>query len=111
MRRIVRMPVIGIRTTVEGFIALHEAPGDAIGEDRAVGLPSLSVTVAEMIDSLQRVAGDRPLGAIQVEPDPLVESVCATWPFYTEHSRAVSLGLPVDENLDDIVSAYIADYL
>ncbi|MBL28132.1 MAG: NAD-dependent epimerase [Rhodospirillaceae bacterium] len=106
-----RMPVISVRMAVEGFIALHEAPGDAIGEDRAVGLPSLSVTVAEMIDSLQRVAGDRPLGAIKVEPDPLVESVCSTWPFYTDNSRATSLGLPLDESLDDIVRGYIEDYL
>jgi len=106
-----RIPVIGVRTVIEGFISLHEAGSGVLGEDRAVTLPSLSVTVAEMIDSLQRVAGVRELGAIEVKPDPLVESVCASWPFHTEHSRALSIGLPADENLDDIVRAYIEDYL
>ena len=105
-----RMPVLGYRMVVEGFIGLHEADGEAIGDDRAVNLPSLSVTVAEMIAALKRVAGSRPLGEIAVEPDPFIEAIVATWPTDTEWQRAADLGLPVDPDLDAIVRAYIEDF-
>lgn len=105
------MPVLGYRSIVEGMLHLHELPGDALGSDRAVSLPALTVTVAEMMAALRRVAGNRHLGEIAVEPDPFIEAVCAGWPQDTHHERARSLGLPVDAGLDAIVSEYIEDYV
>ena len=107
----VSMPVLGYRSVVEGFVGLHEAAFEAMGDDRAVNLPSLSVTVQEMIDALMRVAGDRPLGEITVEPDPRIEAIVATWPFESDATRATALGLPCDDSLDAIVAAYIEDYV
>ena len=52
-----RMPVLGYRSVVEGFLRLHDIPGVDLGHDRAVNFPSLSATVAEMIATLERVAG------------------------------------------------------
>ncbi len=106
-----RMPVLGHRTAVACLIALHEADGARIGDDRAVGLPSLSVTVGEMIESLERVAGDRPLGRIVVRSDPAIEAVVAGWPPYAACDRALALGLPREGDLDGIVRAYIEDVL
>lgn len=105
------MPVLGYRSIVEGLIRLHEVAPAALGDDRAVGLPCLAVSVADMIAALHRVAGDRPLGEIQPVPDPFIEAICATWPLDMEFERAKSLGLPRDDSLDDIVRGYIEDYL
>lgn len=105
------MPVLGYRTAVENMIRLHELDGTRIGGDRAVSLPSLDVAVAQMIDSLHRVAGDRPLGKIRVERDPFIERIVAGWPVATDFARASALGLAVDDDLDTIVRAYIEDFL
>ncbi len=105
------MPLAGYRTIVEGFVRLHEADGAALGEDRAVSLPSLDVTVADMIAALKRVAGSRPLGKIRVEPDPAVERIVATWPTGTTFERALAISLPKDRDLDSIIRAYIEDFL
>lgn len=105
------MPVLGYRSVIEGFIGLHEADGADLGTDRAVNLPSLSVTVEEMITALKRVAGDRPLGPITVEPDPTIQTIVATWPTATEWDRAAALGLPVEADLDEIVRAYLEDFV
>lgn len=105
------MPVAGYRAIVEGILRLHEIGGDALGDDRAVGLPSLDVTVAEMIEALHRVAGDRALGAISVEPDRFIVEICETWPAASDAARAAALGLPGEDSLDDIVRHYIDDYL
>ena len=105
------MPVLGYRSAVAGFIALHEAAPEALGDDRTVNFPSLSVTVEEMIAALRRVAGNRHLGEITHQPDAAIAAIVATWPVATEFARAGALGLPVEDSLDDIVRAYIEDFL
>ena len=105
------MPVLGYRNIVEGFVRLHEAAPEALGDDRAVNFPSLTVTVAEMIEGLRRVAGTRHLGEIRVEPDPRIEAIVATWPAEIDSARALALGLPVDAGIDPIIRSYIEDYV
>ncbi|MCH8924809.1 MAG: NAD-dependent epimerase/dehydratase family protein [Proteobacteria bacterium] len=105
------MPVLGYRSAVAGFIALHEAAPEALGDDRTVNFPGHAVTVEDMIAALRRVAGNRHLGEITHQPDPAIEAIVATWPVATEFARAGALGLPVEDSLDDIVRAYIEDFL
>jgi len=105
------MPVLGYRSIVDGLIRLHEADGDALGDDRGVSLPALTVTVDDMMAALRRVAGNRHLGEITIEPDPFIEAICQTWPHDTNFDRALRLGLPLDDSLDDIVKSYIEDYV
>jgi nucleoside-diphosphate-sugar epimerase len=105
------MPLLGYRAIVEGIVRLHELPGERLGDDRAVSLPGLTVSVADMVAALKRVAGDRKLGEITVEPDPFIEAIVATWPLDTYHERALSLGLPKEASLDEIVAYYIEDYV
>jgi nucleoside-diphosphate-sugar epimerase len=105
------MPVSGYRTIVEGFIKLHEADGEALGDDRAITFPGINASVADMIKSLKRVAGNKPLGPIRFEHDPIIERIVASWPTALNFDRATALGLPVDDNLDSIVRAYIDDYV
>jgi nucleoside-diphosphate-sugar epimerase len=82
----------------------------ALGDDRALNLPSISVTVGEMIESLRRVAGDLALSAIEIRPEPEIERIVQTWPLYASAERAQALGFPVDRGLDDIVREYLADF-
>ncbi len=105
------MPLLGYRSAVAGFIALHEADPEALGDDRTINFPSHAATVEQMIAALRRVAGNRHLGEITVEPDPAIEAIVATWATETEFARAGALGLPVEDGLDDIVRAYIEDFL
>ncbi|HMB74765.1 MAG TPA: D-erythronate dehydrogenase, partial [Kiloniellaceae bacterium] len=105
------MPLLGYRAIVDGLIALHQVAPERLGDDRAVGLPSLTVTVADMIAALKRVAGARRLGEIAFAPDPFIESICAGWAKDCSDERALALGLPKDGSLDEIVSYYIEDYL
>lgn len=106
-----RLPVIGERTVPEGLVGLAELDAAALGDDRAVGLPGLSVTVGEMVESLLRVGAGRALGAVEVAPDPEIEAIVQTWPGWSSSERALALGLPRDEGLDAIVRAYVDDHV
>jgi len=105
------MPLLGYRSAVAGFIALHEADAEALGDDRTINFPSHAATVEQMIAALRRVAGNRHLGAITVDPDPEIQAIVATWATETEFARATALGLHREANLDEIVEAYIEDFL
>lgn len=105
------MPVAGYRTIVEGLVKIYQADGAALGSDRAINLPSIDVSVAEMIAALKRAAAGCKLGAIRVERDPAIERIVATWPVKADFERALALGLPRDPDLESIIRAYIADFL
>ena len=105
------MPVLGYRAIVEGLLRLHELDGADLGDDRAVSLPALTVSVQDMLDALHRVAGERPLGKITFNPDPFIQEIVAGWPRDCYFDRALTLGLPREATLDEIVAYYIADYL
>lgn len=106
-----KVAVTGYRTIVEGLLALYDVEGARLGQDRALNLPTLSISVAEMIESLHRVAKDRKLGTIRVEPDAFTLAVVSGWPQAMAAQRAAALGLPRDEGIDTIIRDYIHDYL
>jgi len=108
-----RIAVLGVRSCIGGLIVLHEADGEAIGDDRAVNLPNISASVADMITALERVAAadGRTLGPITPRPDPAIQAIIDGWPVRLEADRALTLGLPRDESLERVIRDYIEDYL
>lgn len=98
-----RMCLIGTSTAVAGLVALADLDGDRLGDERAVGLPALEVTVAEMIAAVERSGAT---GRLTVRPDPTIEAVVASWPGRWDATRALALGLPADRSLDEIVNDF-----
>ena len=86
--------------------------GASLGEDRAVSLPSLDVTVGDMVAGLKRVAGNRHLGEItRGERTRSSSGSSPAGPSARTFDRALRLGLPKDPDLDSIIKAYIEDFL
>lgn len=104
-----RTIVIGARTVVTGLIRLHELDASLLGADRALLFPGLSVTAAEMVESVKRVGRDRQLGEVRVQLDPAIEAIVSTWPTRIDAGRAQRLGIPSDVDLDAIARAYLED--
>ncbi len=105
------MAVAGYRTVAENLIELHDVDAAKLLDDRAINLPSRTVSLAEMAGSLKRVSGSRTLGKISVASDPFVEKIVAGWPLGLDAARAKSLGLTQAADLDTVIGEYIADYL
>jgi nucleoside-diphosphate-sugar epimerase len=103
------------RRTVEGLLRVAQAErGDGPGTLKgriAVNLPALSVTVAEMLDTLRCVAGDSVADLVSVDPDPAIEAIVGSWPSRFDNSRAAELGLTGDASFADVVEQYRHDNL
>ncbi len=105
------VPISGYRTVVDNLIRLHDAPEAGLDADRAVNLPSIACDAHSMIATLRTVAGERILGSIVHQPDPLIEQIFAGWAQHTSFERATTLGLTADRDLKSIITAYIEDFL
>ncbi len=88
--------------------AIDSAP---LGARRALTMPGLAATVAEEIEALRRVAGDKAVKLIRREPDAMITKIVAGWPRAFDARRALALGFRADASFDDIIHAHIEDEL
>jgi D-erythronate 2-dehydrogenase len=102
-----RLWLLSPAAATECLVAVHDVDSDALGPNRIVNAPGVSVTVADMIASLTRIAGSEVAARIRYARDPRVERIVATWPGGWDCSRARALGLHGDANVDDIIRRHI----
>jgi D-erythronate 2-dehydrogenase len=89
---------------------IHAArvPAAALDGRLAVHLPGLCVTPAQMLASLERIAGASARARVRCEIDPHVARVVATWPGALDDRRARQLGFSADRDYDAVVCQYVA---
>lgn len=107
--RSVRHPHASPRSAI-GFM-VHAAQLDTalLGPRRNLTMPSLTVSVAEQIEALIRVAGPQAAALIREEPDELVAGIVAGWPEQFTAARARHLGFTGETTYEQIIQAYLAD--
>ncbi|MET7456831.1 D-erythronate dehydrogenase [Streptomyces sp. NPDC005574] len=109
-----RVALSSPRRTVQGILRIAEVPRGT-GPGRLDGhlpvlLPALTVSVADMIDTLRQVAGDRAADLVSIAPDPAVEAIVGSWPAVFDNRRAEAFGLLPDPNFLSVVEEYVADH-
>jgi nucleoside-diphosphate-sugar epimerase len=102
-------PVSSPARTVDGLIAVYEATRDAFGGRLALNLPALNVTVREMLEALEAVAGSAVREWVRFEPDARIAGIVAGWPRAAGAARAARLGLKPDTDFAAIVRQYVED--
>jgi nucleoside-diphosphate-sugar epimerase len=106
-----RLAILSPRRAIAAFLLAHDLPGEAWGYTRSLNIPGLSVTVAEMVAALRRVAGDGPVQHIYWEPDATIQRIISSWPGAFTSARAQRLGFQADASMDEIIRAFIEDDL
>jgi nucleoside-diphosphate-sugar epimerase len=102
-------PVSSPRRTVAGLIAVFEASREAFQGRSALNLPALNVTVAQMLDALEAVAGRAARARVQLQRDERIAGIVANWPRGATAVRAARLGLQPEADFADIIRQYIDD--
>lgn len=102
-------PVSSPGTTINSLIAVFEASASTLGNRLALNLPSVTVTVQQMLDALEKVAGAKVRARVRFERDERIAAIVSNWARGASSERALQLGLRPDASFEDIVRQYIED--
>jgi nucleoside-diphosphate-sugar epimerase len=80
-----------------------------LGARRNLSMPGLSVTVAEQIEALRKVAGEKAVKLIRRQPDATIMRIVEGWPRNFDTKRALSLGFRADASFEEIIRIHLAD--
>jgi nucleoside-diphosphate-sugar epimerase len=101
--------ILSPKHVIKNFIHAANIDGKLLGDDRVINLPGLTVSVRELINSLEQIAGPGVTQLISHEPDAFLQSIVLTWPPYFETVRANKLGFVSDSSVDEIIQSYMTE--
>jgi len=73
-----------------------------------VNFPGLSVTPAQMLNSLEREAGPAVRARVRLSLDERIAKIVCSWPGMFDVSRALHLGFSADRDIDGIIRQFMA---
>lgn len=104
-----RMWLMSPRQAVHNLIHGHDVDSTHFGASRVVSLPGLSVTVREMSEALDKVAGTEVAQRIKWCEDEAVKRIVNSWPGNFDAVRGKALGFTSDASFVDIIQAHLQD--
>lgn len=103
-------PVASPQSTVLSLSALMQASREQLKRRLAINLPAVNVTVAHMLDTLEKVAGKKALSLVRFERDERIAAIVANWPRAASSDTAHhTLKMVGDASFEAIVQQYIDD--
>jgi hypothetical protein len=89
---------------------MHEIPADRFGDTRAMNMPALTVTLAELADTVE--ASDFPgtRGNVRWEPDEELQAIVDGWPSIIVADEATRHNMSADASAAEILRNFIEDY-
>jgi D-erythronate 2-dehydrogenase len=105
---------VGLASPAKAIAALlcaATSSDQAWGGRTAVTMPALTLTVADMVAALTRVAGPQVSALIDWVPNPAVAAMFATWPARIRADRAARLGLTPDPDFDSVIRMHLGDLM
>ena len=100
---------LSARKAVDAFVRGAELPAEAWGSHRSVALPGMTVSVAEMVEALGKVAGNGAVKRIRFAPDARIQKIVGGWPTRFDPKRGLAMGFEADTRFEDIIRAFIED--
>jgi nucleoside-diphosphate-sugar epimerase len=95
-------------SAVRNLVHAGSLSGAAIGPNRIVNLPGITVTVAQMVATLGRLAGAEVAARVEFAEDALARRIVSSWPARFDVTRALSLGFAGDPDFDRLIHEYVA---
>ena len=102
----------GYYTDINNLIETHNIDKDALGEDRSLLQPGITVSLEEMIDAFRRIGNARGItvGNVVEKFNPEKQAEFDVYNKQADFTRALDFGLS-HEDLDAIVTRYLDAYL
>lgn len=106
VRRDLRLHLASPNAALEYTLHAAALPQEAMNGDTTLTLPGISVSVAEMIESLTRIAGPEVAARIKDAPNAGIETIVASWPGQILTPRAEALGFTRNTGIDALITEH-----
>jgi nucleoside-diphosphate-sugar epimerase len=103
-----RMWIASPDRAVEMLIHAMELPATAWGWNRTLNGPGITVSVAEALAALERIAGSEAVRRVRFEPDQAIAKIVLSWPVRFATERADRLGFTRDADIEAIIRAHLS---
>lgn len=97
------------RRVLDAMLHAMALDAERLGQSRTIPLPGLTVTIAQMVAALERVAGRAASQLIEWREDAEIQRIVASWPSRVEAPRAAELGFHADGDIESIIRAHVED--
>lgn len=104
-----RLWVASPATTTANLAHAGVVGPEALGPVRTLNLPGVTLTPADLLESLERAAGPTTRALVRLALDARISTVVGSWPGAFDVSRALALGFTIDRDADALVAQYLAE--
>jgi nucleoside-diphosphate-sugar epimerase len=101
--------ILSPKRVIQNFIHAANLEEKAFGPDRIINLPGLTVSVQEMVRSLEQITSSEVPKLISYEPDAFLQSIVLTWPPHFNTARANQLGFARDSSATEIIRQFMEE--
>ncbi|TCH99709.1 NAD-dependent epimerase/dehydratase family protein [Roseococcus sp. SYP-B2431] len=98
------LPLVTVQRVAQALRLVHDMPAEAFPPSRAINLPALTATPAEMVAAVQRRGAT---GRVSWAPDPALQAVVEGWPRRFRSATAGRHGIHAVESVDAVVEAFL----
>lgn len=95
------------KRVIQNFIHAARIDQQLLGHNRIINLPGITVSIQEMIESLEQISGTEVTKLISYQPDAFLQSIVLTWPPHFKTDRATALGFVNDVSATEIIKFFI----
>ena len=104
-----RLWISSPRIVIANLLHALALPQSSIASEPVVNLPGITVTVADLLAALGRVAGPAAVARVHFVHNEAVNRIVASWPAEFDIARAIALGFQCDDDLDRIVRDHLTE--
>lgn len=95
---------------IEAVLTSHDLSSEKFGRPRSMVLPAVKVTVADMLDGLDKLVGPEARKLVSFVPDDRMIPMVRSWPAEVTSARATALGIAADRDALAFVAQYVAEF-
>ena len=104
-----RLWILSPRQAIRSALQALDMDSSSLGLNRILSLPGITISVEDMVNSLEAVAGKAVIKRIRWEPKAFIQNIVSSWPSCITPYRATELGFEADASMTEIVQNFIED--
>ena len=105
----IRMWITSPGVVTRNLLHAGQMPTGDLNGRRSFNLPGLTVTPAQMLDSLERLAGPAVRARVRQQVDDRMMRVVSTWPGAFDTKHALAAGFCADAGIDALIASYMRE--